>query len=179
MTTLDEDLRIHRALAGTASDEDWATLDALASHDSAVWERLARSLRDDRDLAAAVEAASRATESIGIPASSRTAPSRISGRVGWLVAAAIAIAAGLSHLSAGARDAGIQESLTVDSETVAELPKLYLQSRQGPAGIEVLYVKRTVERAVVGEMLEVLNDDSGRAIAVPATIPVNSPQSTL
>ena len=179
MTTLDEDIRIHRALAGTASDEDWATLDALASRDSAVWERLARSLRDDRELAAAVEAASSKTEPFEVPVSTPRTTSRVSGRAGWLVAAAIAIAAGFSHLSRETAGDTAKAADPVASETVTELPNLYLESRRGPSGIEVLFVKRTVERAVVGEMLEVRNDDSGRSIAVPATISVNSLPSTL
>lgn len=53
MNTFDEDLLFHRALTGSAVDDDWTALEALAARDPAVWERLARSLREDRALARA------------------------------------------------------------------------------------------------------------------------------
>lgn len=51
-----------------------------------------------------------------------------------------------------------------------ELPRILLERRPTAAGVEVLCVKRTIERAVVDEVVEFQEDDAGRRIAVPASV---------
>jgi hypothetical protein len=180
-----EDLLIQRALAGTAADEDWNSLDALGARDPSVWERLARALRDDRELAAYAGGVAQAGEAVEIaPARPAARPTthrttRLSSALGWLAAAAVALVATLAHVTT--RGTGV-ESLTPHgsaSETIAELPQVLLESRPGPNGVEVYFVKRSIQRAVVGEIREVQKDDAGNSVAVPLTLTSATNPSTL
>ena len=128
-----EDLLIQRALAGSARDEDWSALEALAARDAAVWERLARSIRDGAELTRELASATAGAAAVDIPVIPTIAGPRIPTKAGspwalrggWLAAAAVSLFAVLSHLSP-------PTPADRSAETLGELPKILLEARPRP-----------------------------------------------
>ncbi len=178
-----EDELFDRALSEGATPDEWGELEALAGRDPALWQRLARSLRDNRALTTAAEEAGALAAAVELPAGSarRPAPRPVwLERMGWM-AALIAVAIGAALWSGDAPAIEPQEPLVAEAPpagtepdtrlamVVDELPKVVVGSRALARGgpYEVLYMRRVLERAVVDRLYERGVDEYGRPAAVP------------
>lgn len=196
-----QDLLISRAVDGVAAAEDWAELERAGAADPSVWQRLGSAVRDQSALSAAVEERIGAADSVELPGALVRAQYEFRVRLrswsGWAAAAVI----GLSWLgaanwitldalpSAGVQSASLGAALTPDEvldqyrttgleegRYLGELPMVMVETRPTPdgAGMEVIYLRQLLERAVVGELYELGMDEQGQ----PAALPVSTPWAT-
>jgi len=186
-----EDLLIHRTIDGSAGVGDWAELELLARRDPEVWRRLALAMRGElvlRRAGAAIE-----DRLPALPTGVRPAPGRraalLFGSVGW----AAALLVGL--LWAGSFDPGLAPAASVperasapagsdaawasyleqgiaEGRVLRELAPLMIEARPSADGssLNVLYLRRAVERATVDEVHEVCEDDAGRLTSYPVPV---------
>jgi hypothetical protein len=165
-----EELLLGRVVGREDSESDWAALERLAAGDRTLWGRLARTLRDDQRLRAAVAGEVSTADSVTLPPSAaHRRPSAWWGSAGWLAAAVIACL-----WLADARDEGRRpdrSAIPPTAAAVGELPRFGVQAKPMPdgKGFEVLYVRPVVERAVVDRVFQVAADEYG----LPKPLPVS------
>ena len=178
-----EDVLFDRALSEGATPDEWGELEALAGRDPALWQRLARSLRNTRALTTAAEEAGALAAAVELPSARARRPAP---RPAWLermawMAALIAVAIGSALWKGQApaiepREPLVAEAPPADPQpdtrealVVDELPKVVVGSRPLASGgpYEVLYMRRVLERAVVDRLYERGVDEHGRPAAVP------------
>lgn len=186
-----EELLIHRVVEGAAEPSDWSELELLARADSGVWERLADAIRIEGALRNAVDDAVAAADAVELPLSSTPhgkAPLAVSSWLGWAAAVVIAalwIGTGSapessiddrsgSDVAHADSQAAFEQYCTLGLEegrVIGVLPSTVMKTRPGSDGrsIEVLYVRRTLERTVVDEMYELNQDESGLLKSVPVS----------
>jgi hypothetical protein len=186
-----EDLLIHRAIDGSAGVGDWAELELLARRDPEVWRRLALAMRGElvlRRAGAAIEERLPALPLGAVPPSGHRAALLV-GSLGWAAALLIGL------LWAGAFELGLapapveprSASAPADSDAawasyleqgiaegrvLRELAPLMIEARPSADGasLDVLYLRRAVERATVDEVHEVCEDDAGRLTSYPVPV---------
>jgi len=91
-----EELLIGRVASNEADDAEWRDFESVAASDVGAWERLARSLRDELQMRAALDRALAPADDVAAPAEASPIAGMISARragswSGWAVAAAVAI----------------------------------------------------------------------------------------
>jgi hypothetical protein len=159
-----EALASARIAARSDTNADWAALDRVAATDPAVWARLAETLRDDAALRRSLAPAFACAEAVVLPAPPRA-------RVPWLVGVAAAACAAwwLSRSSIqpapAYQPAAVAQSAPADAP-LPELPRLVVDARPTADGraTEVVYLRRTFERAVVDRVVEVGVDEYGQPL---------------
>lgn len=160
-----EALASARIAARSDTNADWAALDRVAAADPAVWARLAQTLRDDAALRRSLAPAFACADAVTLPS-----PPRV--RFPWLVAAAAAAFAAwwLSRPSPQTAPpahspAALAQSAPADAP-LSELPRLVVDARPTAdgRGTEVVYLRRTFERAVVDRVVEVGVDEYGQPL---------------
>lgn len=198
MTIDREDILIGRVVSCEATGSDWNALEALAQDDEGVWKRLAQTQRDHDALTREVGDAVQAADRVDIPLRAAQASHGVRVRLrawsGWAAAAALAIVwlGSLGMLggpapgvSSGENAASVMPaSLTPEEafdhylfegrergQVLGELPKILVDSRLGADGaaVEVIYLRRIVERKTVDSVLTFDEDDAGEVRLAPAT----------
>ncbi len=183
-----EDLLIHRAIDGCVGVGDWAELELLGRRDPAVWKRLAIAMRGELTLRRAGAAIDAYLPSLPLErhAVGRRAPILIGG-LGWAAALVVCFLwlggprLGLgnsehgnpsSSLGAAAAWAQYLEAGDADGRFVRELPPVMLEATPSADGdtVEVLFVRRAIERTTVGEIFEINEDDAGRLSSRPVPV---------
>lgn len=190
---------IARIVDGEANDADWSAFRALAEPEPGLWRRLAEAQRDQDLLCTAIEDRLDVAEDVEIPVRMADAAGAFSFRLrawsGWAAAAVVALAwIGVSGAaprlfdSGSGQSAGMGATLSTrqaleqyldvagrEGRIVRELPQIMVETRAvgDGGGVEVLYVRQFLERAVVDQMYEVSFDELGN----PQPIPVNAIQS--
>jgi hypothetical protein len=182
-----EDRLIHRTIDGSAGVGDWAELELLARHDSAVWKRLAVAMRGELTLRRAGAAIDGYLPELPLDRRSRgNRASILIGGLGWAAALLVAFLwVGASSLGLGPSRGEPQFSLGADAayaqyleagdaegRIVQELPPLMLDATPSLDGsfVEVLFVRRTIERAAIEEVYEVNEDDAGQLSSHPVPV---------
>jgi hypothetical protein len=183
MNTSTIDLLLSRVVDRGAAPEDWERLDAYAADDPNLWGELIARLRDDALVRDAVGAAIPAADNVPPPARSRGWLGR--GRTVGLIAAAAVLLAAIAvplgwwhtHRFAppGSDSADPEVPVTTVTVTtpgglapapaavVEELPSVLISTRvvSDGTGVEVVYLRRTVERSIVDSVFTLEPDDAG------------------
>lgn len=195
MTVSRQDILITRAVDAAATPEDWREIEALALADPSLWKRLAHEVRTHSLLTGALDAATATADAVELdPQRTHAAGAfrlRLRAWSGWAAAAVIALAwiggaailnspafpgsfAGVSAMPASAEEAldqyralGVQEG-----RYLYELPMVMVDSQRDPDSerIEILYMRRILERAEISAMYTAAPDEEGKP--VPVAVPV-------
>lgn len=176
-----------------ADDADFGRFEQMAAAEPGAWEQLARSLRDELQMRAAVsdELDTGAEAEIARAFERRHARenSPWSALSGWAAAAAVVVMwvfVGRFQPQAPMNGEGyvpVMASLSADEaldryleagqsegRIIAELPAMMVESRQTEGGrLEVFYVRQFLEREEVGQVYELASDEHG----LPRTVPVD------
>ncbi len=181
-----EDVLISRALDGDATPSDWRELRGLAEGDTAVWRRLADTLRGQSALRRGTEEALGCAAGIEAPLSGPlTSPARHPSLrpfwtwSGWAAALLLAFFWALGRerprepLSGDATLQASQPALRAlpgEATLVGELPRVMVDSQPTGEGrkVEVTYLRRLLEKVVVDDLYQVNSDEWGEPHAVPA-----------
>jgi len=185
-----EELLVERALSRNATPADWDQLEHLAVSDPETWRRLALALRDECDLARVTSAAASVADDIELGEVLQTRKPRRTARrginwMGWAAAAAIAafwVMASVGDPDPSAQAGSMDEALERYRELgreqgrlVGELPLVMVDSNPTTGEqVEVVYMRRLVERRVVQDMVQPGLDELGD----PVIVPVNHPEYT-
>lgn len=196
-----EDILIARAADARATGQEWDELRLLGDADPTVWDRLAEEGRAAALLSRGVQEATGAADWIDIDTDRAGSGAQMRRRLrawsGWAAAAAIAIvwmsSAGWTGAGSGAGSsaqnmtAGFLGVSTADEaldryralgaaegRVVSELPMVMLESHadEESGRIEVLYLRRIVERAEIDAMYTAAENEQGRLEPIPVPIPV-------
>ncbi len=183
-----EEILIHRVIEGDSSREDWLALEQLADGDRCVWERLARTLQVEAELRRDGKHAVSLADHIELT-SEISAPRNFLPRwAGWAAAVVLAAAWVVGSFSSDSGDPRNEGSLpasetqTADSaymqyiqkgisegRILEELPRVVMETRPAAKGdgVEVLYVRRLLERTVVDQFFQAGSDDQGKLTPKP------------
>ncbi|HLU38783.1 MAG TPA: hypothetical protein VK081_05320 [Planctomycetota bacterium] len=153
-----EAVALARVVAREDDASDWDLLHAIAARDDGVWRRLALALHDDARLRAALRPVLAAADEVALPA----APARLPSRKARLAAAGAVAAAALACAALCLLPERRAANPTDPAEH-HELPRIVLQARPAPGGrgTEVVWLRRTLERAVVDRVFELGTDEYG------------------
>ena len=171
----------------------------LSRKDSTAWRDLLFALRDDAEVRHAVAAQLAIADGVALPT---TSTARANGwstaagmaAAGWLAAAVLALlwlgstmlwvdspAAGPGLVDvdafAAGRGADATDTVLAADNVVGELPRLMVQARpiDGREEVEVIYIRRTVERVLVKKAYHLRMDESGQPFTVPADLTAYMP----
>ncbi len=192
-----EDVAISRIADGAAGAEDWDQLEAVAVRDRAVWERLARALKVEAELRRGLDGALGIADAVELPLPAAqaavAAPRTLRSHLGWVAACVFAVLWLSPMFSAGSvssTEDGVADSTATlqpvntedalerylvggieDGSIVGQLPRRVV--RTTPAGrdgaVEVLYVRRILEKAIVDQFYEVGHDEHGTPTSLPVS----------
>jgi len=194
---MDRDALINRLVDGRASADEWARFERLSETDSALWRDLIQAQRDQAGLVGAVESLIAVADAVDLPMRSEVMVGHrlrmIGSWGGWAAAATIALAWATGApifrgTDSDTTQAGFTGSVSpVDmlgeyirrgqknGTVVGEVPQKVLL-RSAPLadgqGFAVLFERRIVERAVVGDMhvFQYSRDETGRPVPIPVTV---------
>jgi hypothetical protein len=192
----------HRLISRIVDREDrptdWANLETVAQQDSAAWKDLLFALRDDAEVRHAVDAQLAVADAVALPTTS-CSPSAGNGwstaavlaAAGWLAAVVVALLWLGSTLIWSESPAG-EDLVQLEAprtepaaepaagHVVGELPRLMVEARPiaGREEIEVIYVRRTLERVLVKKAYQLKLDESGQPFTVPADLTAYMPPRT-
>ena len=181
-----EDLLVTRIVDRTAAHEDWVAFENLARIDAGAWERLHASLQDDLLLRTALQPAFDLADSIELQRLPVAPPlPRFLAPAGWLAALVLALLwIGTSGLFSRTKpvddpDANFIDSGFADGQFVTnressllaqkdprvvleELPPDVLEWQPREDGsVELVWLRQTVERAVVNTVYRMAEDELG------------------
>jgi len=194
----------HRLISRIVDREDlpsdWSTLDDVARQDPGAWKELLFALRDDAEVRQAVDSRLAVADNVTVPATSGAgggwSTAAVLAAAGWLAAAVVALLWFGSTLRqedsppTGVRvpppgdlvqlDAPMPNQVPNPEDVVGELPTLMVQARPiaGREEVEVIYIRRTVERALVKNAYQLKVDESGQPFTVPADLTAYMPPRT-
>lgn len=197
MTIDHEDILISKAADGVASPEEWDEIRRLGALDPTVLERLAAESRAAALLAQGLDEATGVADSIEIDTARATGAAHMRFRLrvwsGWAAAAVLAVAwlgdavTGGGLFFGGAAGFGAATSAdqaldhyralgAAEGRFVSELPMVMLETMSDPetGRVEVLYLRRILERAEVSGMYTAAPDENGALAPVALPIPVSS-----
>lgn len=150
----------HHALAVTRVVEqrdltrDWEVLERAAAVDPSVWADLAQSLREASALRRALADELARADAVALPA-----VSRLPHRRTW-VAAAAAFAFAVGTFALGR--VSVAPAPPPSTTPLGELPRLVVEARETADGrTEVVYLRRSLERAVVDRVVEIGSNEHG------------------
>jgi len=202
-----EDILIARAADARATGQEWEELRRLGDADPTVWDRLAEEGRAAALLSRGVQEAIGAADWIDIDTDRAGGGAQMRQRLrvwsGWAAAAAVALvwmgSAGWIGTGAGSgappteMTAGFLGVTTADEaleryralgaaegRVVSELPTVMLESHadEETGRVEVLYLRRIVERAEIDAMYTAAENEHGRLEPIPVPIPVRNVSSS-
>lgn len=186
-----EDLLITRIVDRADDPRDWRELDHLTEASSDVWSDLLEALRQDAAVRAAVQPAARVAESVALPVAIpapapalEREPVPAAAWSGWLAAVLLAgfwIASTMSPATESAIDepttavvtpAHVTPAPAASAEVLGELSRVVMQARptEDGSGLEVLYVRRVLERAVVRELYQFSEDEHGTPVPTQVSL---------
>ncbi|MFN0207884.1 MAG: hypothetical protein ACKVS6_16365 [Planctomycetota bacterium] len=175
-----EELLLSRIASGTAAAEDWLAIERAAAADSNIWERLARTLHDQSQLQQLGSRISSISQNVDIPAPSKSIntfrTARLTAASGWLSAAAITLIAVLVNATPSAPKYMNSPAAGPGApEVIGELPNVLVEthSTDGKPGVEIIYVRRTLEKKRVNGVFEIQHDDIGRPVPIPTMLAKN------
>lgn len=191
-----EERLISRVIDGTAGSADWVELELLAGDDPSVWRDLAGALRTESELRVAVEDRLGFADGVELPQSvgarstaAGAFPGLGSSGLGWAAAVLVGVLWAVFEFTGGSGptapevvdgaptpgpntedvrlayvDTGMREGWLV-----GELPRVLVRATPDPQSqsVEVLYLRRTIERATVDEFYRTAQDEHGRSVATP------------
>ncbi len=194
----DPDVLLSRVLDGEATPEDWAAFRSLASHQPSIWQELAEAQQDRAAMDEAIRSAVEIADLVEAPIETHLSE-RLAGRArralsygGWLVAAVVALTAIVQPVlrvepAGPASGALTAASLSPEDalrayfdrgaeagRVLGELPEprvLQYRLADDGQGVEVVYLRQIVERAIVDDVYSVGVTDTGRAVPVRAELP--------
>jgi hypothetical protein len=195
MTIDHEDILISKAADGAASAEEWDEIRRLGAIDPTLWERLADESRSCALLAQGLEEATRIADAVEIDPARAAGAAHLRFRLrvwtGWAAAAAVAVAwlgnsilgpgqfmgdtAGFTGVSNADQALERYRALgTAEGRFVSELPMVMVSTESDPetGRVEVLYLRRILERAEIEGMYTATEDESGSLTPVAVPIPV-------
>lgn len=181
------DLSISRIVDRADGPSDWHELDA-AARQTPPWQDLLDALRLDATLRAAVAPARAAAESCALPAlpALRAMPAqrRVLPWLGWAAALLVAAAWAITgHARApepeSARAVARPEPASA-TDVVGELSRVVMDTRPTADGraVEVLYLRRVLERTVVREAFQLAQDELGRPVPMQVDLARFSPPTS-
>lgn len=221
----DRDVLLSRLLDGRGRAADWRSLRDATAADAVVWDKLIGSAGDQDalgDLMLSVGDRAANTDLLPAPGCVDAPPVPLSfsgaqqtsgrrhdraarsARLGWLVAACLAL--GMVSLAikpwtgaengAGSMSAGLnldswtakdfmdkyKDRASKDGTLVAEMPqRIVLETRPcaDGKGHEVLFIRQLIERAVVDDLYKLGVDDAGRPAMVPASLDTPRPAGAM
>jgi hypothetical protein len=205
MSRLPEEVLLSRVTDRSASADDWDAIECLGRADPALWRRLGETLRNDCFLAEAVQEPGAVAARVDLPP---LGLSRKGLAFTWprAIAASLLVAALLFWtLDAGGLfpedgdvDASDREppptavsALShlenylnqglVEGSVLQELPHLVLEHRRASDGkcLEVLFVRRFLERKIVEQAFRIGADEQGRPQASPVAARDLAPSASL
>lgn len=197
MTIDREDILISKAVDGVALPEEWDEIRRLGALDPTILERLAAESRAGALLSQGVDEATRIADEIEIDATRARGAAHMRFRLrawsGWAAAAALgvawlgnAFAGGAIFPGATAGFTGVSNADqaferyralgTAEGRFVSELPMVMVESQTDPetGRVEVIYLRRILERAEINGMYTAAPDENGQLTPVPLPIPVRS-----
>ncbi len=163
--TFDIEIPLNRVVDRTESVDDWRALEAAREARPQLPHELWDALRLDATLRAELEEVVGAVRPAELPASTQRR-SRRPGLSGWFVAAALAVAWVCTSVGqAPAHNAeGVGES---DGQSLAPV---VLQARPVQGGVEMLVLRRSLERRVVPELYRLTPDEHGVPVSAPVDL---------
>ncbi|MHC5062732.1 MAG: hypothetical protein ACYTG5_02015 [Planctomycetota bacterium] len=173
-----DEILIDRVIGRDDQPADWRELRSLAADDQNVWKRLLDSMEDETLLRAASSGYLRIAEGVEAPLPTRPRPwsrsaSRFLSPLGWIAALAMAllwITFPPESISNQPAETVTAPALVADGEVITELPRVLVSSEPSANGesLELLYMRRILERVQVDELYSLGRDEAG--MASPATI---------
>lgn len=176
-----------------ADEADFSRFEQMAAAEPVAWEQLARALRDELQMRAAVsdelDSGADAEIARALERQHRRESSPWGALSGWAAAAAVVVmwvfvgrfqpqtpingegyVPIMASLSADEALDRYLEAGQIEGRIIAELPALMVESRQTEGGrLEVFYVRQFLEREEVGQVYELASDEHG----LPRTVPVD------
>jgi hypothetical protein len=182
MTDEIESLLLTRIVDRTASHEDWVEFEGIAGRDPTAWDRLHESMQDDLLLRRSLEPTFSLADAIDLPlreVEGAPALGRLLAPAGWLAALVLALLwIGTSGLISP-RDPELRVRDPIDGDVrvvkdqdrvLEELPPDVLELRQRDDGrLEMVYLRQTVEHAVVDTLFRFAEDELGNARVMPVS----------
>ena len=186
-----ESLLLSRVVDRSETCADWDELQRAATQDRHVFDRLAAALREDTRFRGLAGAALDAIAAAPMPMPVR--PRRVlRGAARCAVACALLVAAFAAgrvptadrEPAPATADAALQHYLRLGQEAgriVDLLPNVTLSTQETADGkaLEVLFLRRVVERTVVDEAFRLGTDEHGRPITSPASLASFKPPSSM
>ena len=158
-----------RVVGREDAPEDWRELRQAARSAPELWAQLADDLEADAALRARLQPDLAAADRVPLPPAPAGGLRARRGSSGWLCAAALALLWLWSTRAGHQADARPEDPPPTDAVVagvaVTELPRVVLDSRATAAGVEVVYVRRIVERATVRDLMQVHRDEAGQPFA--------------
>lgn len=178
-----EDLCIARIVDRTASQEDWVAFEEMARLDPSAWERLHGALQDDLALRREVQPAFDLADAVELPPLPASPPvTSFLAPAGWLAALVLALLwVGTSGIFSphrqdrrGPQGDEVQlvgEPLPVVTEqkdpsvVLEELPPdVWMWQPREDGSVELVWLRRTVERTVVDTVYRMAEDELGNSL---------------
>jgi hypothetical protein len=164
-----------RVVGREATPDDWRDLRGAAGAAPELWSQLADELEADAALRAHLQPDLAAADRVELPPAPARPLHAASGLLGWFCAAAIALAwlwpaRGAETVQAPPAAPAALATLANDGVAVGELPHVVLTSREVEGGVEVVYVRRVVERATVRECRQLHRDEAGLPFSSPVDL---------
>lgn len=195
MNLTQKDLLIHRLLEGSDSSADWNEIELLASNDPNLWKELGTALRDQNELQSVVSDSVAKADAIELPFDQThqqgTWSKRLQKWSGWAAACLLAVilwtesrthfGTGGGHNLASPVPVRLSPAEALDQyresdRFVRDLPNRVVHSQPAADGdgLEVIYVRQIMEKALVREAYDFHPNDRGAVVPV-RTSPVWRP----
>lgn len=187
----DRDVVISRIVDREDGPADWARFDELDRAGDRVTTRLLAAMRDDATLRAAMGEVMVVADRVTLGSRPLV---RMRGLVhwgGWMAAAILALVwmatdprlqqapeGVLLEPTARTESVDVPHSAQPASEVVRELPNVMMETRPIPGSdrVEIVYLRRVIERAVVSDAYTVGRDETGRPLRVRADLTQFAPR---
>jgi hypothetical protein len=181
----DRDVLISRIVDREDGPADWTSFDELARMDARVTVGLVAAMRDDATLRAAMDGAVAVADRVGLRSPPLVRMRSLVHWGGWMAAAVLALVwmATNPRLKRAPESAPPEPMVRSDasdtphparsaSEVVQELPNVMMESRPIPGSdeIEIVYLRRAIERAIVSDAYTVGRDETGHPFRVRADL---------
>lgn len=177
MTENHEEILLGRVVDRDDLPGDWDELERAAASDPWLWQRLARSLREQSELRHALEPVLAGADGVDLPRDpdahrlvGRDRARGWLGRSGWIAATFMACAL-VAVLTRGGRTPAAGPAAAARETARESLPPVVVDARPASSGdgFEVLLLHRALEHRVVPALFEVGVDDHGDPVPVPVS----------
>ena len=166
-----EDVLISRVVDREEAPTDWRELDRLAAAHGDLWQELLYSLRQDAAVRAVVAPALTAADRSSLPEARPVRTRFLYPWVGWAAALLMAVlwiaSTGWPGSVSIATEPVTAAPTGVDgADVLGELSRVVVRTRptDDGKGVEVVYVRRVLERTVVRELYQITEDEYGMPV---------------